>query len=227
MLPPIHPAAETTQAPRPINPEPLPAVIPEPSPAVALAIRFVEARHGARPHAITTAQFKKAEAILAALGGDLELAAKAVDLAVSEARRDPKGYPSHLGGVLEAGYPERVRAIRDDDARRRQAENGRADELARREKHEAWCAQRANERMAQLSQEARERLIEDRLPEVIQRYRYYLQQQSWTSDRVRDWAAPRILKWYGREGEPTYAEWCTRYDTPPSIGSSGPDEALQ
>ena len=224
---PLHPAEKHTETPRPVSPEPSPVVIPEPSPAVALAIRFAEARHGARPHEVTSAQLKKAEAILAALGGDSELAAKAVDLAVSEARRDPRGYPSHLGGVLEAGYPERVRAICDDAERRRQAENARAHERAGREKYEAWCVQRADERVAQLSQEARERLIEDRLPEVIQRYRYYLQQRSWTSDRVRDWAAPRILKRYGREGEPTYTEWCTRYDTPSSTGSSGPDEALQ
>jgi hypothetical protein len=216
---PLHPADKTTERLRPVS--------PEPSPAVALAIRFSESRHGVRPHEITPTQLKKAEALLSVLGGDAELAAKAVDLAVSEARRDPGGYPSHLGGVLEAGYPERVRAMRDDDARRRQAEKNRADELTRRERHEAWCAQRANERVAQLSQNARERLIEDRLPEMIERYRYYLQQRSWTSDRVRDWAAPRILKRYGREGEPTYTEWCTQYDTPSSTGSSGPDEALQ
>ena len=97
------------------------SISPEPSPAVALAIRFSEARHGVRPREITPTQLKKAQAILAALDGDSELAAKAIDLAVSEARRDPRGYPSHLGGVLEAGYPERVRAIHDDDARRRQA----------------------------------------------------------------------------------------------------------
>jgi hypothetical protein len=199
----LHPAKESTGTPRPVS--------PEPSPAVALAIKFSEARHGVRPREITPTQFKKAEAILAALDGDSALAANAVDLAVSEARRDPRGYPSHLGGVLEAGYPERVRAIRDDHARRRQAENGRANELARREKHEAWCAQRANERVAQLSQKARERLIEDRLPEVIQRYRYYLQQRSWTSEQVRDWAAPRIMKQYGREGQTTYADWCTTH----------------
>jgi len=215
----LHPAEEPTATSRPIS--------PEPSPAVALAIKFSEARHGVRPREITPTQLKKAAAILAALGGDPELAANAVDLAVSEARRDPRGYPNHLGGVLEAGYPERVRAIRDDDARRRQAENARTHERAGREKYEVWCAQRANERVTQLSQEARERLIEDRLPEVIQRYRYYLQQRSWTSDRVRDWAAPRILKRYGREGEPTYTEWCTRYDTPSSTGSSEPDDALQ
>jgi hypothetical protein len=199
----------------------------EPSPAVALAIRFSEARHGVRPHEITPTQLKKARAILAALGDDSELAAKAVDLAVSEARGDPKGYPSHLGGVLEAGYPERIRAIHDDDARRRQDENARAHERARRAKYEAWCSQRADARIGQLSQDARERILEERLPELIRRYRFYLQHQSWTSEQVRGWATPRILKQIGRLGEPTYAEWCTLHDTQPSIGSSGPSQALQ
>jgi hypothetical protein len=216
---PLQGAGKPTETPRPVS--------PEPSPAVVLARRFSEARHGVRPREITPTQLKKAEAILTALDGDSELAAKAIDLAVSEARRDPKGYPSHLGGVVEAGYPERVRAIRDDEVHRRREQSAQADERARQTKYETWSAQRAEERVAQLSLQARGRLIEDRLPEVIQRYRYYLQHQSWTGEQVRAWAAPRILKRYGREGEPTYAEWCTREDPTPSTGSSGPNQALQ
>jgi hypothetical protein len=222
-------AVESFLAPEPVSrPAPSPqSITPETSPAVVLATRFVELRYGTRPQLVTSTQIKRAEDILAALEADFDLAVIAIDIAAKEGRDDPKGFPKHLGGVLEGGYPERARAIRDADERRRHAANEQLREKARKARYDSWREQRAAGRIAALPPEARQQLVEDRLPELTHRYRFYLRHQPWSHERVRDWAAPRVLLDYGREGEPTYAEWCKRYGTERSTGTSGPDEALQ
>jgi hypothetical protein len=222
-------AVESSRAPEPVSmPAQIPLSITQETPhAVVLASRFVEVRYGTRPQHVTTTQLKRAEAILAALDADFELAVIAIETAAQEGRDDPKGFPKHLGGVLEAGYPERARAIRDNDERRRHAEKDELREKARKTRYESWREQRAAARIAALAPEARHHLVEDRLPELTHRYRFYLLHQPWTHERVRDWAAPRILFDYGREGEPTYTEWCARYDAQASTRSSEPDQALQ
>lgn len=191
--------------------------------AAELAARPAELRYGSRPQHVTRRQLKRAEAIIVAADGNLDLAGAAVEIAVREGRNDPKGFPKHLGGVLEGGYLERARASHDDDERHRQMQDDQRREDARKNRYEVWCEERASARMSALSPEERHRLVDHRLPEFIHRYRFYLQQQSWTEERVREWAAPRILMEYGREGEPRYAEWCAHHDVEISARASGPE----
>ena len=183
--------------------------------ASVLAHRFAERRHG-RVHASepTPRHIEWAQAILDALEGDLETAETAIDLAAKEGRANRKGFPAHLSGVLEAGYIERVREVRAHERDLRQRKTERARERDRQARHDEWRKQRVSRRIADLSDEDRCRIVEDRLSAFTRANRYYLQLRAWPPERVRAWAVPRILEAYGREGEPSYEAWCRQHDQP-------------
>jgi hypothetical protein len=185
--------------------------------ARALARRFAEQRRGAAPVADpSNRQIDWAKAILDALGGDREAADVAIDLAAKEGRENPKGFPDHLSGVLEGGYVERALQQRQQKAEsaERRAEEARIRD--RRERYEQWCRGRAAARVAELDDASRRQIVDDRLPAYRHRYRFYLRARPWSRDEVRAWAEPRILQEYGREGEPSYDEWC-RQAQPPAL----------
>lgn len=194
--------------------------------ARSLAVRFAERRYGAAGVEITAAQLRRAQAILGACGGDRDVATTAVDLAAKDGRDSRSGFPQHLGGVLEGGYVERARATREEQVRRRDADIRREQDQARHDRYEVWCRRRAGERVEKLSPEARRLIIDERLPAFVEKFRFFFQLRSWSGERVRTWAEPRILEQYGREGEPTFDAWSKLHDVP-ATGSSGPEEALQ
>ena len=154
------------------------------------------------------------------------MATTAIDLAAKEGRGNRSGFPKHLAGVLEGGYIERARAARDEQIRRRDAGIRREQDRTRRERYEAWCLRRADERIEALSPEVRRRIIDERIPSFVEQYRFYFQLRAWSGERIRAWAEPRILERYGREGEPNFDAWSELHDATPT-GSSGPGEALQ
>ena len=63
------------------------------------------------------------------------------------------------------------------------------------------CEQRVAERISELSDSERRRLIEERLPTFTNENRYLLEQPSWSEERKREWVEKRILREYGRESE--------------------------
>ena len=149
-----------------------------------------------------------------------------IDLAAEEGRRNYKGFPKLLGGVIDGGYVERARAIRAEDRRRAGAERLRQRETADRARFEAWSRQRTEHRIANLNEHARKQLVDERLPRFVEENRYFVQQCELRGESVSAWAEPRILKRYGHEGEPSFEEWRRLHDGQPT-NSSGPDEALQ
>lgn len=197
-----------------------------PPTARSLVVRFAEKRYGASVVEVTDRQLQRAQAILDACGGDHDAATTAVDLAATEGRGGRSGFPKHLGGVLEGGYVERARARREEQLRHRDADIRREQHQARRDRYEAWCRHRAGERVKKLSPEARRLIIEERLPAFVEKFRFYLQLRSWSGERIRAWAEPRLLTEYGREGEPTFDAWSKLHDVA-ATGSFGPNEALQ
>jgi len=192
----------------------------------SLAIGFLEKRYGVPVIKVAAGHLRQAQAVLDACGGDHAMAVTAVDLAAKEGRQSRAGFPKHLGGVLEGGFIERVRAARAKENRRRDADEQRVREQARRDRYEVWCRRRAEKRIRALSSEARRRVIDERLPAFTEGFRFFFQLRSWSDERIRIWAEPRILTRYGREGEPTLDAWSKLRDVPPTR-SSGPDEALQ
>jgi hypothetical protein len=198
----------------------------EDPPALVLARRFAEKRLGTSAARITTSQVSMANEILETLEGDLDSAFGVIDLAAEEGRRNRKGFPKHLGGVIDAGYVERARAIRAEDRRRTRAEQLRQRETADRARFEAWSRQRAENRIANLNEHARKQLVDERLPRFVEENGYFVQQCELRGESVRAWAETRIVKRYGHEGEPSIEEWRRLHDSRPT-NSSGPDEALQ
>jgi hypothetical protein len=198
----------------------------EDSPAIVLARRFADKRHGTGTAVVTTSQASRATAILDALEGNLDLAIVAVDLAAQEGQRDRNGFPKHLGGVLEGGFVDRARVVRAEERRRASAHLLRQRESAVRERFDAWCRERADRRIAELDDPARQRLVDERLPRFVEENQYFVQQCELRGESVSAWAEPRILKRYSHEGEPSFEEWCRLHDGQPN-NSSGPDEALQ
>jgi hypothetical protein len=183
--------------------------------AVSLALRFMGRRHGAVQGAEPTrSQVRSAQSILDALNNDIDAADTAVDLAADAGRRDVKGFPSHLSGVVEGGYVARAIELREE---KRAADRHQAEatvERERRAQFEAWCHERAASRIAELDDDDRGRIVNERLPESLHRYRYFLRTKSWSPEEVRVWAEPRILAEYGREGQPTYEDWYRRAQPP-------------
>jgi hypothetical protein len=217
--------SRTVASAAPVANERKPA-LSETAPARSLTLRFTERRFGTKATLVTPTQLRRAQAILDAAGGDLDTAAAAVDLAAEESRKDPKGFPRHVGGVLEGGFVERTLATRDDQAQRDAASAERAIGEERRHRYEAWCGDRAKARIAELDPDGVRWLVDERLPRFVEEYRFLIRQRGWDAQRARAWAEPRILDNYGREGEPAFEEWCRRHDTEPT-DASGPDEALQ
>jgi hypothetical protein len=99
-------------------------------------------------------------------------------------------------------------------------------ETADRARFEAWSRQRTELRIANLNEHARKQLVGERLPRFVEENEYFVQQCELRGESVSVWAAPRILKRYGHEGEPPFEEWRRPHDGQPT-NSSGPDEALQ
>ena len=64
----------------------------------------------------------KATEILEMVEGDLASALVAIDLAAEQGKRDRKGFPGHLGGVIQGGFVERSRAIKAENQRRAEVE---------------------------------------------------------------------------------------------------------
>jgi len=197
------------------------------SPAGLLAATFAEKRFGLSGGAVTPNQLRRAQVILDSLDGDYETAQLAVNLAANEARNDVRGFPKHIGGVVEGGFIERARARRAEEDRRRSNSESGARERDRRERYEAWCLGRARVRIADLTDAARRDLVDERLPRFVEEFKYFFKLQSISGERVNGWAEPRILQRYGREGEPTFDEWCRLHDTTESTGAVRPGEALQ
>jgi len=195
------------------------------STARALAMSFAERRFGLATE-VTADQLRQARIILDACGGDDEVATTAVHLAAKEGRDSRSGFPRVLGGVLKGGYIEIAKAAKDQERRRHEAADRLQDERARHERYEHWCGQRAERRIRALPAERRGSIVDERLSEFVEKFRYYFQLRGWDHDRIRAWAEPRILERYGREGEPTFEAWRERYDES-ATGTSGPDEALQ
>jgi len=112
-----------------------------------------------------------------------------------------------MSGVLEGPFIELARtSVREAaEARERAAARERSKDL--QAAYTAAMDERAQERLAALGQEATEQVIDGRLGPVLYEYRWYIVQQGWGPDRARAWAAPRILREYGHEGQPSYAEW--------------------
>jgi hypothetical protein len=154
------------------------------------------------------------------------LAQSAIELAAEDGRNDRRGFPSHLGGVLEGTYLDRARQVREAERLTNEAHERRTRDKARRSAYEAWCRERAQERVAALSDAERDRLIEAASPTVRHQYRYYLDGRPWSEERVREWVASKILTNYGRQGEPAYADWCTTQEAA-AAPSQAPDPPLQ
>ncbi len=199
---------------------------PEESPAHELVRRFYLLRHGTLPERPTTSQLNRAEAVLQAAAGDVPLARLAIELAAEDGRNDRRGFPSHVGGVLEGTYLDRARQALEADRLADEADEQRTRDKARRSAYEVWCRQRAQERITALSDAERDRLIEETSPTIRHDYRYYLDRQSWSDERVRDWVASKVLTNYGRQGEPAYAEWCTTQEAA-AAPLQAPDPPLQ
>jgi hypothetical protein len=177
--------------------------------AARLAIRFQELRHGASALPPTKSQLAAAMEILRRCESSQELADEAVGIAAELGREsaDPAGFPSHMSGVLEGPFIELARAkvreaqeVHERDVARERSEGLQAAYVAAME-------ERAQRRLAALGHEATERVIDERLAPVLYEYRWYIAQQGWGPDRARVWATPRILRQYGHEGQPTYADW--------------------
>jgi hypothetical protein len=222
----LHGSRDSSSVPTQKRSHP-PAALPEreEAPATLLLIRrFQERRHGSAMEVATPKQRARAAELLAALDGDVETASLAVDMAADEAKRARSGYPRHLGGILEGGFIERARALRDEAQRR-----GKADaELRRAEDqhkgYEAWSRNRAEERIAALSTEIKRQLVADRSSRVISDFEQGI--RGWSEARVREWAERRVLARYGHEGEPTFEEWRRQHGAQLN-DSFGPSEALQ
>jgi hypothetical protein len=197
----------------------------EPTPESRLARRFQERRHGSIG-LVTPTQRLRAREILRALDDDFDAAAAAIDLATEAASRSPRGYPQHLGGVLEGGFVDQARAHQSKQRERAVAERTQLRSEAERKEYESWCVRRAEARIATLSVEERDQLVTDRLPKVISQFRFYLDQRHWDINRVREWASPRILSRYGHEEQPSLDEWKQARECEPN-DSGGPAKALQ
>lgn len=175
--------------------------------AERLAIRFEELRHGVQDHRPTPGQVGFARKILTRCDDDENLAERAIADAAEVGRRsdDPRrGFPAHISGVLDGPFIALART-RDLETKQRAADRDRDEEL--RAEYETAMEKRAQARLAALGDEAKRRIVDDRLDRVLDEYRWYIRQQRWHRAQAREWAAPRILGEHGREGQPTYAEW--------------------
>ena len=88
-------------------------------------------------------------------------------------------------------------------------------ERKRRERYDDWSSQRAADRVVELPELERRRLVDERLPAFKNKQRFYLQLSSWPEERKREWLTQQILQDYGREEAPSYEEWCRQYDNSP------------
>jgi hypothetical protein len=188
--------------------------------------RFAERRHGLQSVSPTATQLARATAILDAAGGDLGLALTAVELAAAAGHRERRGFPAHLGGVLEGGFVERALAERDTRLRLDQAQAARREHDAARDRYRSWCRDRAAARVAELSPDRRQQLVDDRLPRFVEENASFLRLSHWSESRVHEWAELRVLRRYGHEEEPGFEEW-RRQNTDQTTGTSGPAETLQ
>jgi hypothetical protein len=191
-----------------------------------LARHFLKLRHGASGSSITRPQRARAREILSTLDGDLDAAFSAVELASEAASRDPKGYPRHLGGVLEGGFVERAKALAAERRRRADIEEARRREEALHRQYQEWCRRRADGRVAALGTDERRQIVADRSPKLLADFRFYIRQRRWSEENARDWAEPRILGRYGHENEPSFEEW-RRAQELETTDASGPSGALQ
>lgn len=179
--------------------------------ATELARRFAAKRYGSAATEPTRGQIDKAQQLLKALDGDLNVAQAAVDLAAQEGRDHPKGFPAHLAGVLEGGYHARARDLQAKRGRRQAAAARAADSKREREEYKAWCRARAADRIADLGDNGRQRLVDERLPQLVAKYRGFLRIKPGAEQRVHQWARRQVLQAYGREGEPSFDEWKARH----------------
>ena len=85
----------------------------------------------------------------------------------------------------------------------------------RRERYDEWCSQRAAERIAELREPERRRLIDERLQAVTKKQQFYLQLSSWSEERKHEWLTQQILQDYGTRKAPSYEEWCRQHDSRP------------
>ncbi len=210
----------------PMRPSVASTASPATEPTVQVARRFAEKRFGVAAERPTQTQLDRARDLLAAVSADVDAATLAIDLAARAAAADPRGFPSHLGGVVQGGFVERALAMRAAEARERDATAARDREQERRRRYEVWCRERAAERIAAMPPSEREHVIDDRLAAYVDEFRYYVTLRHWSSKEIRAWAEPRILERYARAGELSFDGWCANTDEPPT-GTSGPTESLQ
>jgi hypothetical protein len=152
--------------------------------------------------------------ILEAVEGDLEIAETAIDLAAKEGRKNAKGFPAHPSGILEAGYLDQARGLREEEGNQRERETQAERERERRSRHDESCKQRAADRIEELSESDRHRIVEERMPTFTNENRFFLTHLPWSEERKRAWAEKRILREYGQESEPSYEDWCRQHDQP-------------
>lgn len=199
----------------------------EPSFPAELARRFYEKRRGRPVAHVSPKQIECAEGILKALHDDHEAARIAVDLAARAGRDNPRGYPDHIGGILEGPFLDQASEIRDRQTKAQKAAEVREMDEKHRRRYEFWCRHRAKQRIGELTHLAQRELVNERLSGFLQAYRFFIKQREWSEEQARKWAVPKILEKYGREGAPTYAEWCQQHDTlPTSSFGSEPDPTV-
>ena len=186
----------------------------DPDPAILLAKRFAERRHGsstsARPE---LRQVERARDLLRGADGNFEVASAAIGLAAFEGRMSRSGFPADMGGVLSGGYVARAIGRRDHARSREESNRQKQEEAERREAYREWCERRASKRIADLTDSQRDRLLADRDAACRAKHNYL--PKTWTEEAVADWVADRILRDYGQEGRPSFEEWAEKGNAVP------------
>lgn len=187
------------------------------APGLLLAKRFAARRHQATV-AIppSQGQIARARQLYREAGQELEIAKGAIDLAAAEGRKSKNGFPGDIGGVLSAGYLGRVVSERE----RKRSEQERIREEKKegecREAYRTYCEKRASKRIGGLSDDQRARMIAERRAAYSAKHDYL--PRAWSAERTATWIADLILQNYGREEEPSYAEWRRQQgSSPPTL----------
>ncbi len=186
----------------------------KPDQAEQIVLCFLERRKGRRPEALSPRQIGWGRQLLDAADQDVELAELAIDLAVEASRKNRDGFPAHVGGLLDAGFVDQARVQRDQESARQTARDRSEAEERSRHQFDDWRKKRARDRISQLSDIDRQRLIEARTGDVSRDQRFFLRMQSWPAERKSAWLESQVLREYGHEGEPAFEEWRRREENP-------------
>ncbi|NNE19983.1 MAG: hypothetical protein HKN10_16050 [Myxococcales bacterium] len=202
-----EPAVEVKRTPPPSN--------AKPDQAEQLARCFLERRNGRPPGTLSPRQIGWGRQLLDAADQDVEIAELAIDLAVEASRKNRDGFPAHVGGLLDAGFVDQARVQRDQESAHQTARDRSEAEERSRHQFDDWRKKRARDRISQLSDIDRQRLVTARTDDVSRDQRFFLQLQSWPAERERAWLESQVLRAYGHEGEPSFEEWRRCEEDPP------------